>query len=182
MLLISVWHLQWCRNRGGQGGHWPPQYLADQLTLFEPGRADYPHLLLLAPSMFFTFRHHCIHIHKGPVSYIILCIQILDMIFGRFYLIFGIYQKSDRICQKSYPKFEYIILCTRLDPYVYVCSDAGRWKTLRGPVVIGGDNLPSPVRIGLTDLPNIGGASGPPGPPGSGITVNVKRLSKAWEK
>ena len=25
------------------------------------------------------------------------------------------------------------------------------------PVVIGGDNLPSPVRIGLTDLQNIGG-------------------------
>ena len=25
------------------------------------------------------------------------------------------------------------------------------------PVVIGGDNLPSPVGIGLTDLPNIGG-------------------------
>ena len=28
------------------------------------------------------------------------------------------------------------------------------------PVVIGGDNLPSPVGIGLTDLPNIGGPSG----------------------
>ena len=39
-----------------------------------------------------------------------------------------------------------------------------------GPVVIGGDNLPSPVGIGLTDPPNIGGASGPPGPPGSGTT------------
>ena len=38
------------------------------------------------------------------------------------------------------------------------------------PVVIGGDNLPSPVRIGLTDLLNIERASGPPGPPGSGIT------------
>ena len=38
------------------------------------------------------------------------------------------------------------------------------------PVVIGGDNLPSPFVIGLTDLPNIGGASGPPGPPSSGIT------------
>ena len=38
-------------------------------------------------------------------------------------------------------------------------------------VVIGGDNLPSPVGIGLTDLPNIGGTSGPPGPPDSGITV-----------
>ena len=50
--------LQWCRNRGGQGGHWPPQYLADQITLFEPGRADYPHLLLLPPPMFFTIRHH----------------------------------------------------------------------------------------------------------------------------
>ena len=37
--------------------------------------------------------------------------------------------------------------------------------------MIGGDNLPSAVGIGLTDLPNIGGASGPPGPPGSGTTV-----------
>ena len=51
-------------------------------------------------------------------------------------------------------------------------SDAGRWKTLGVPVVIGGDNLPSPVGIGLSDLPNIGGASGPPGTPGSGITVH----------
>ena len=34
---------------GGPGGPWPHQYLADQLTLFEPGRADYPPLLLLAP-------------------------------------------------------------------------------------------------------------------------------------
>ena len=44
-------------------------------------------------------------------------------------------------------------------------SDAGRWKILGVPVVIGVDNLPSPVGIGLTDLPNIGEASGPPGPP-----------------
>ena len=42
-------------------------------------------------------------------------------------------------------------------------SDAGRWKTLRVPVVIGGDNLPSTVGIGWTDLLNI--ASGPPWPP-----------------
>ena len=33
-----------------------------------------------------------------------------------------------------------------------------------------GDNLLSLVGIGLTDLPNIGEASGPPGPPGSGTT------------
>ena len=48
-------------------------------------------------------------------------------------------------------------------------NDAGRWKTLGVPVVIGGDNLPSPVQIGLTDLPNIGGGDG--GPPGSGTTA-----------
>ena len=48
---------------------------------------------------------------------------------------------------------------------------------MRGPVVIGGDNLPSPVQIGLTDLQNIGGASGPPGPPGSGTTeVHIYNL------
>ena len=36
-------------------------------------------------------------------------------------------------------------------------SDAGRWKTLGVPVVIGGDNLPSSVGIGLTELPLLGG-------------------------
>ena len=44
------------------------------------------------------------------------------------------------------------------------------------PVVIGGDNLPSPVQIGLTDLPNIGG--GGSGPPSSGITDLKDSLMK----
>ena len=52
------------------------------------------------------------------------------------------------------------------------------------PVVIGGDNLPSPIGIGLTDLPNIGGASGPPGPPGSGTTAGYgvfrNLMLEAW--
>ena len=51
--------LQWCRNRGGQGGHWLPQYLADQLTLFQPLGSGSVHPLLVAPQMFFTFRHQC---------------------------------------------------------------------------------------------------------------------------
>ena len=39
------------------------------------------------------------------------------------------------------------------------------------PVVIDGDNLPSPVGIGLSDLPIIGGGGQwPPGPPGSRTT------------
>ena len=46
-------------------------------------------------------------------------------------------------------------------------------EKLWGPVVIGGDNLPSLVRIRLTDLPNIVGGSGPTGPPGSGITAST---------
>ena len=33
----------------GPGGLLAPQYFEDQLTLFEHGRADYPHLLLLPP-------------------------------------------------------------------------------------------------------------------------------------
>ena len=50
------------------------------------------------------------------------------------------------------------------------------------PVVIGGDNLPSPVPIGLNDLTNIGGASGPPGPPGSGITALIsKTMPNFWQ-
>ena len=38
------------------------------------------------------------------------------------------------------------------------------------PVVIGGDNLPAPVEIGLADLPNIGGPVAPLVPPDFGIT------------
>ena len=49
-------------------------------------------------------------------------------------------------------------------------------KTLGLPIVIGGDNLPSPVGIGLTDLPNIGGTSGP----GSGITGLWAHSSFSW--
>ena len=49
-------------------------------------------------------------------------------------------------------------------------SDAGKRKKI-GAVVIGGDNLPSPVGIGLTDLPNI--CLPPPWPTSSGITAVI---------
>ena len=29
---------------------WPPQYLEDQLTLLQPGRADYPHPQIFSPA------------------------------------------------------------------------------------------------------------------------------------
>ena len=37
----------------------------------------------------------------------------------------------------------------------------GDKKKFGGPVVISGDNLPAPVGIGLTDLPNIWGGGEP---------------------
>ena len=38
-------------------------------------------------------------------------------------------------------------------------------KNIGVPVVIGGDIFPSPVEIGLKNLPNIKGGSSPPAPP-----------------
>ena len=38
---------------GGPGRHMPPHFLADQLTLSQPGRAHYPHLVLPAPPRIF---------------------------------------------------------------------------------------------------------------------------------
>ena len=48
-------NLLWTSSGAGTGG---------ALTLFEPARADYPHLLLLAPPKFFTFQQHCIESRK----------------------------------------------------------------------------------------------------------------------
>ena len=43
----------------GPGGPLPPtQYLADQLTLFQPGEGRFAPQLIMAPPIFFTFRHH----------------------------------------------------------------------------------------------------------------------------
>ena len=53
---------------GDQGGHWSPQCLADQLTLFQPGRADYPHLLLLAPPNVFHLPASLLSRQKGTLA------------------------------------------------------------------------------------------------------------------
>ena len=47
-------------------------------------------------------------------------------------------------------------------------------------MVIGEDNLPSPVEIGLSDMPNMGGGIGPPWPPGSIITARYVRNYVCW--
>ena len=41
-----------------------------------------------------------------------------------------------------------------------------------GHIVLGGDNVPALVEIGLTDLSKSGGAQAPPAPPlGTGLTL-----------
>jgi hypothetical protein len=39
-------------QEGGPEGHVPPHFLADQLTLSQPGGAHYPHQVLRAPGIF----------------------------------------------------------------------------------------------------------------------------------
>ena len=40
-----------------------------------------------------------------------------------------------------------------------------RFENLGGHIVLGGNNVPPLVEIGLTDLPKSGGGTCPPGPP-----------------
>ena len=50
-----------------------------------------------------------------------------------------------------------------------------------GPGAIGGDNLPSPVEIGLTDLPNIRGPVTPLAPPVPAPLDTMSVFSKMTE-
>ena len=73
------------RRQGGLGGLQPPQFLADQLTLSQPGGAHYPHLVLRAPPGFQTLRRPCkvlINIQSSTKNFDIRrqlqCFQICD--------------------------------------------------------------------------------------------------------
>jgi hypothetical protein len=46
---------------GGPGGQVPPHFLADQLTLSQPGGAHYPHPVVRATPDFQTLRRPCFH-------------------------------------------------------------------------------------------------------------------------
>ena len=47
----------------------------------------------------------------------------------------------------------------------YLSRAVARSENPGGHVVLGGDNVPPLVEIGLADLPKSGGGTGPPGPP-----------------
>ena len=49
-------------------------------------------------------------------------------------------------------------------------------EKIGGQVVIGGDNMPSPVGKGLTDLPNIGGGAVPPFHPGPPVPASLSLM------
>ena len=47
----------------------------------------------------------------------------------------------------------------------FLIRAVARSENLGGHIVLGGDNVPPLVEIGLTDLPKSGGARAPPAPP-----------------
>ena len=88
---------------------------------------------------------------------------IRRIFYSKSYLI-----KQEKGCTNRGPK-------TRTGPLLY--SGAGRLKRLGGgPVVIGGDNLPSPVDLVLTELPNIGG--GPVAPLAPPVPASLGGIPK----
>ena len=82
------------KHSGGRG-HWFPQYFADQLTLFEPGRADYPHLSLLAPPQCFSSSG----ITAGNTYILIACHQMF--LYGIF-ILFTTDIQHRKICKQMY--------------------------------------------------------------------------------
>ena len=53
----------------------------------------------------------------------------------------------------------------KLTVFLLLCRHATRVKNPGGHIVLGGDNVPPLVEIGLTDPPKSGGARAPPAPP-----------------
>ena len=52
---------------------WHPQILADQLTLSQPGGADYAHQIILAPPDFQTFRRPSMVLHGRYAICVCIC-------------------------------------------------------------------------------------------------------------
>ena len=50
---------QWCRNWGGQGGHWLPPIFGRWVNPMSTGEGRLSSPIATGPPTFFTFRHHC---------------------------------------------------------------------------------------------------------------------------
>ena len=74
----------------------PPQYFADQLTLFQPRGSDSAHPLLPAPPKFFTFRHHCFCIFSANLR-----LLFVNNSFSLSYLPCGNFVQ---VCGKLFPE------------------------------------------------------------------------------
>ena len=53
-LIVYSMYFAGMHQEGGQGGQLPPQILADQLTLSQPGETDYAHHITTCPPGFLT--------------------------------------------------------------------------------------------------------------------------------
>ena len=98
-----------CRNRiqGSQGGHWPPKYLADQLTLFQPGEGRLSHLLLLPPPKKKNHLHHVFNENTDKLIRIhILWIALMKILLDASFL----HNKEE----KYYYKYRLQVVCNVL--------------------------------------------------------------------
>ena len=59
---LSLKYLAGVSSLGVPGVPWHTQILADQLTLSQPGGADYAHQIILAPPDFQTIRRPCLEV------------------------------------------------------------------------------------------------------------------------
>ena len=80
--------------------------------------------------------------------------------------------RTGRLCLQNFlhytTRFDAVKLSLQLTcvstQYDTLCRHVSRSENLGGRAVLGGDNVPPLVEIGLTDLPKTGGAYAPPAP------------------
>ena len=95
---------------------------------------------------------------------LILCsIKIERLLFLKFLKILAFFDSYFWPFNKTHEKIIAIFVISAI--IASICRAVARSENPGGHVVLGGDNVPPLVEIGLADLPKSGGARAPPAPP-----------------
>ena len=120
---------------GGLRGPLAPQYLADQLTLFQPGEGRLSPPITTGPTPnFFTFRHHCLGNKKLKLFY--RCDNSGLWIFPQresshqkeIIIIALFHNVKSRISEKGKPQFDTaLIQCIKRESKKIKCRSRSQW-------------------------------------------------------
>ena len=116
-LLTYLSSLQWCRDWGGQGGHWPSQYLADQLTPFQPGEGRLSPPITTGPPKVFHL----------PASVVFMCSFFKWRFYSLERLWFQIKIKKKLCSSKTlnkWPILHQFLLLRWSVPLIYECFES----------------------------------------------------------